>query len=104
MKRNNGPDLTTGSCEMSNMQRELYLRVIDDHHAVTPIVYQIHNYRYAFDISRWLYENSITGKILIDFLKVKFENSIMELVKFVIMKINNDREKKPIYAHKDYKI
>tara|TARA_Y100001963_G_scaffold122832_1_gene172407 strand:- start:595 stop:906 length:312 start_codon:yes stop_codon:yes gene_type:complete len=93
-----------GSPQMSNMQRELYLRLIDDHAAAMPVVYQINNYRYCFEISRWLYENSITGRILIDFLKVKFENSIMEMVKFIIMKINNDREKKPIYAYKDYKI
>jgi len=92
------------SCQISNMQRELYLRIVDDIPSVTPIIYQIHKYKYSWFIARWLYENGIKGKTLLDFLKVKFENSIMEMVKFIIMKINNDREKKPIYAYKDYKI
>ncbi len=95
-------DASKEPCQISNMQRELYLRIIDDNPSVTPIIYQIHKYKYSWFISRWLYENAITGKTLLDFLKVKFENSIMEMVRFVIMKINKDREVKPIYAHKDY--
>ena len=90
------------SCQISEMQRELYLRIVDDIPSVTPIIYQIHKYKYSWFIARWLYENGIKGKTLLDFLKVKFENSIMEMVRFVIMKINKDRDLKPIYAHKDY--
>ena len=104
MKSNDCADGTKGSCEMSDMQRELYFRLMDGNNSVMPIIFQIHNYKYSWEISRWLYENQITGRILVDFLKVKFESSIMRMVKFVIMKINKDKELKPIYAHKDYKV
>ena len=90
------------TCQISEMQRELYLRIIDDIPQVTPIIYQIHKYKYSWFISRWLYENGIKGKTLLDFLKVKFENSIMGMVQFIIMKINKDQEEKPIYVYKDY--
>tara|TARA_B100000749_G_C18269903_1_gene399908 strand:- start:393 stop:710 length:318 start_codon:yes stop_codon:yes gene_type:complete len=102
--KNDLVDVSKGSCEMSFLQRELYLRIVDGDPRVMPIVHQIHNYRYSVDISRWLYENQITGKILLDFLKVSFENSIMGMVKFIIMKINRAKEIKPIYVNKDYKI
>ena len=101
--KNDKVSTSKGNREMSAMQRELYLRIVDDNPLVMPIVYNIHNYKFSFEISRWLYENQITGKILLDFLKTKFENSILALVKFVVMKINKDKEIKPLY-YKDYKV
>jgi hypothetical protein len=101
--KNDKANISKGNREMSAIQRELYLRIVDDNPSVVPIVYNIHNYKFSFEISRWLYENQITGKILLDFLKTKFENSILALVKFVVMKINKDKEIKPLY-YKDYKV
>ena len=89
---------------MSNSERDFFLRVIDDDPRVMPIAHQISKYKNSLDITDWLIKNKITGIILLDFLKTKFENSILEMVKFIIMKINKDKEPKPIYAHKDYKV
>ena len=89
---------------MSNTQKDFYLRIIDQDPRVIPIAHGISRYKNQLDISIWLIRNKITGEILLDFLKVNFENSIMSMVKFIIMKINKDNQIKPIYAHKDYKI
>ena len=101
--KNDKVSTSKGNREMSVIQRELYLKIVDDNPLVVPIVYNIHNYKFSFEISKWLYENKITGKILLDFLKTKFENSLLALVKFIVMKINKDKKIKPLYA-KDYKI
>ena len=89
---------------MSNSERDFFLRVINDDPRVMPIAHQISKYKNSLDITVWLIKNKITGIILLDFLKSKFENSILDMVKFIIMKINKDKEPKPIYAHKDYKV
>ena len=89
---------------MTESEREFYLRVIDQDPRVMPIAHEISKYKHSLDITVWLIKNNITGKILLDFLKNNFENSIMGMIKFIIMKINGDKEIKPIYAHKDYKV
>ena len=87
---------------MTNAERDFYLRIIDDNPSVMPIVYEISKYKHSLDIQVWLIKNKITGKILLSWLKETFENSIINMVKFIIKKVNKDKEIKPIIAHKDY--
>ena len=69
-----------------------------------PVAYEISKYKHSLDIQVWLIKNKMTGKILQSWLKEEFDNSIMSMIKEIIMRINRDKEIKPIYAHTDYRI
>tara|TARA_R100000781_G_scaffold105913_1_gene69793 strand:+ start:3156 stop:3431 length:276 start_codon:yes stop_codon:yes gene_type:complete len=89
---------------MSNAERDFYLRIIDDQPGVMPVAYEISKYKHSLDIQVWLIKNKITGKILLSWLNEKFDHSIMSMIKYIIKRVNKDKEIKPIYAHKDYRV
>jgi hypothetical protein len=88
--------------ELSNSS--FYLRIIDEQPGLMPVAYEISKYKHSLDIQVWLIKNKMTGKILQSWLKEEFDNSIMSMIKEIIMRINRDKEIKPIYAHTDYRI
>ena len=87
---------------MSKAEREFYLRIVEDTPSLMPVIYEISKYKHSLDIQVWLIKNKLTGKNLVSWLKESFDNSIMSMVKFIIKKVNKDKEIKPIIAHKDY--
>ena len=87
---------------MSKAEREFYLRIVEDTPSLVPVIYEISKYKHSLDIQVWLIKNKLTGKNLVSWLKESFNNSIMSMVKFIIKKVNKDKEIKPIIAHKDY--
>ena len=87
---------------MTNAERDFYLRIIDDVPGVVPIVYEISKYKHSLDIQVFLIKNNLTGKNLLSWLKNDFSNSILTMIKFVIQKINNERDLKPVIVGKDY--
>ena len=89
---------------MSNAERDFYLRIIDDQPGLMPVAYEISKYKHSLDIQVWLIKNKITGKILQSWLKDKFDHSIMSMVQYIIKRVNKDKEIKPIFAHKDYRV
>lgn len=89
---------------ITNAERDFYLRIIDEQPGLMPVAYEISKYKHSLDIQVWLIKNKMTGKILQSWLKEEFDNSIMSMVKEIIMRINRDKEVKPIYAYKDYRI
>jgi len=89
---------------ITNAERDFYLRIIDEQPGLMPVAYEISKYKHSLDIQVWLIKNKMTGKILQSWLKEEFDNSIMSMIKEIIMRINRDKEIKPIYAHTDYRI
>jgi hypothetical protein len=89
---------------MTNAERDFYLRIIDEQPGLMPVAYEISKYKHSLDIQVWLIKNKMTGKILQSWLKEEFNNSIMSMCQWIIKKVNNDKEIKAIYAHKDYKV
>ena len=87
---------------MTNAERDFYLRIIDDVPGAMPIVYEISKYKHSLDIQVFLIKNKLTGQNLLSWLKTEFSNSIMTMCKWVIKRINSDKEIKPILANKDY--
>lgn len=89
---------------MTNAERDFYLRIIDEQPGLMPVAYEISKYKHSLDIQVWLIKNKLTGKVLQSWLKEEFSNSIMSMCRFIIQKANKDKEEKPIYAHKDYRV
>ena len=89
---------------MTNAERDFYLRIIDEQPGLMPVAYEISKYKHSLDIQVWLIKNKMTGKILQSWLKEEFNNSIMSMCQWIIKRVNNDKEVKAIYAHKDYKV
>jgi hypothetical protein len=89
---------------ITNTERDFYLRIIDEQPGLVPLAYEISKYKHSLDIQVWLIKNKMTGRNLQSWLKVEFNNSMMSLIKYIIKKANGDKEIKPIYAHKDYRV
>jgi hypothetical protein len=89
---------------MTNAERDFYLRIIDEQPGLMPVAYEISKYKHSLDIQVWLIKNRMTGKILQSWLKENFDNSIMSMIKYIIKRVNGDKEIKPVYAHKDYRV
>lgn len=52
------------------------------------------------EILKWLKSNGYVGDIFVDWIQNKFDNSPMELVKFVRMKLMTDVKTRPVLARK----
>ncbi len=89
---------------ITNTERDFYLRIIDEQPGLVPLAYEISKYKHSLDIQVWLIKNKMTGRNLQSWLKVEFDNSMMSMIKYIIKKANGDKEIKPIYAHKDYRV
>jgi hypothetical protein len=83
-------------------QRELILRLSDGQMATLPILYHFINYRRCNDIFQWLLSNGFTGNNLIALVNREFGNQMLNVVKFILMKIDKDRVMKPLFLGKDY--
>jgi hypothetical protein len=89
---------------MTNAERDFYLRIIDEQPGLMPVAYEISKYKHSLDIQVWLLKNKITGKILQSWLKEEFDNSIMSMIKYIIKRVNSDKELPRIIGGVDYRI
>jgi hypothetical protein len=89
---------------MTNAERDFYIRIIDEQPGLMAVAYEISKYKHSLDIQVWLIKNNLTGKNLQSWLKEEFDHSIMSMIKYIIKRVNSDKEIKPIYAHRDYRV
>jgi hypothetical protein len=68
--------------------KDLMHIVIDGKPELIPIMHQLHRFKDCQKILKWLFKNKITGKNLVDWLKVEHSNSVMGMVKFIVQKNN----------------
>lgn len=87
---------------MTDRTRSLMLLVINDNPQLLPIMHQLLHYRHCDNFLRWLCLNKITGSNLIDWLKVCHNNSILNMVKFIIKSCEKNKELRPVMLGKDW--
>ena len=88
--------------KMPQRLRYKILEICNGKQELLPIIYQMSSYFRFEGCLNWLYENKITGKTLLDWLKIEHDGSIMGMMQFILMKINKNKTIMPILANKDY--
>jgi hypothetical protein len=62
------------------------------------VVHGIYNFRKADLVFEWLVKNHFTGSILLRWFKTTWNNSVFELVKFVLGKIEKEIKTEVLYG------
>lgn len=88
--------------KLSSTRKDLMHLVINDNPVLVPIIHQLTHYRCCDSFLKWLVINKITGRNLVEWLKIQHENSVMSMVQFIIMKQNKERSKIPLILNKDW--
>ena len=88
---------------MDNETRDLFQMVMNGKYELLPIMHQLSRYRDHKKFLKWLFLNGITGQNLFEWLKIKFNNSTMSMVKFIVKHHNKNIEEKPIFLGRDWK-
>lgn len=87
---------------MTPRERENYLYLADGNPAALTILWRIQTFKRSEEISHWLVKNQLNGKKLETFFKEHHKSSMLSLVKYVISKIDKERELVPLFK-KDFK-
>jgi len=85
---------------MTGHEKERMLTLINGDTRVFPYLQHIEVFKRKAEICTWLIESKITGKNLMDWIKVNFDGSCFEMCRYVLAKVEkvpwNTRK---IYAH-----
>ena len=87
---------------MNEKRNELIRIVVNGNPGLIPFMYQLAHYVKCNMFLEWLIKNNIIGRNLIDWLKIYHQNSIMNMVKFIIKSHNKNKEYHPIILNKDW--
>jgi len=82
--------------------KDLMLNIIDDDPVIVPIMHQLTRYKDCYKILKWLYQNNMRGKNLKDWIKVSFNDSVISMVQYIVMRNNQETKEKPIIYGKDW--
>ena len=89
--------------KMSQEAKELMHKVMDGQIVLVPVIHQLTRYVDHEKFLKWLVINKITGANLLDWIKINFRGSLLEMVKYIIKINNREREIAPIYYGKDWR-
>lgn len=88
--------------ELSHERRQKMLRIIDGHPNLPLVMYQWHKLRRCDEILDWLLRNRITGMNLFAWLRGEYQFHTLSMAKFILMKVDKEKEEKPILVGRDY--
>ncbi len=80
----------------------LYAQVIDGRPDLLPIMHRLEGYIQHESFLKWLKNNRITGKNLVEWLRIEHQGSLQNMVQFIIKNQNKNREYEPIMLGKDW--
>lgn len=89
---------------MDIKRRELILKVVGDDTRVMEVMYHFDHFVHAETMLEWLVKNKLTGKAFYELYLGEFKASWLSMGKWVVMKINKDKEVKALYAGKDFRV
>jgi hypothetical protein len=89
---------------MDTKKRELFFRVIDGDSRLIEIMFHFDRFTHCERMLEWLIQNKITGKTFFDLYLNTFKASWLSMGKWVVMRVNKDKELKPVYAGKDFRV
>lgn len=87
---------------MNNKTRDLIHKCLNENLKLLPLMHQLTSYRDIDRILNWLIMNNLTGKNLEEWIKGNFENSVMSMVKWIIMHQNKEKDYRPIIYGRDW--
>ncbi len=87
---------------MTPKRKNLMHKVINDQMALVPIMHQLDRYTHCDKFLTWLIRNKITGQNLVEWLKIYHNNSIMNMVKFIIKTVEKSKDLPAIIYNKDW--
>lgn len=87
---------------MSEVTRELLLKVIDGHPDTPRIAYMVYQFRRRDEMLAWLVANRLTGSNLANWVQTNCGGSNFAAAKFVLTKVKRERELQPVIAETDF--
>lgn len=78
------------------------LRICDGDMRVPPYLYIFNSHKRVDEVLDWMLRNHFTGKNFILWAQGVHERSILEVIKEILMRIDKEKEIKPIIAGIDY--
>lgn len=89
---------------MSEARREVFLRVVDNDPRLPPYLFNWMQRPACDVVCRWLIAHNMTGKVLHDWMKHEFGQSMDKPFKWVFARVMNDPEyeKRPTLLGRDW--
>lgn len=89
---------------MTDLRKRLILELSigDINHPVLPILHFLTRFKRCDEILNWLLKNRLTGNEIVLAVKYQFQNSQLTFVKWVLSRIDKNKELKPIIVGVDY--
>lgn len=88
--------------KMTPKRRKLMFRVMDEQVGALPLLHHFNDYHRCDEILTWLIRNKLTGKNFMAWVQEHFaRNSLLEPARFILQKIDNEKEKRPILLGRD---
>lgn len=82
--------------------REMMMVVADGDPRVIHYLLELNKFKRVEDIIAWLCRNKLTGNNFIEWVKKEHFDSLLDVVSYILMKVDKDVQKRPIYL-KDMK-
>ena len=86
---------------MTPYRKKLLLEILEEKSELTHIAFHISNMARCNEICLWLIRNKITGFKLAQFWRFEHERSYLNMMKYILSKIDKDQIK-PIIGGRDY--
>lgn len=87
---------------MNPKRRELMHRAMNHELKLVPVMHQLARYKHCDKILLWLISANIIGKDLLEFLQLEFNNSVMAMVQFIVMRNEKNKEIKSMIIGRDW--
>lgn len=87
---------------MNPKTKELMHVVINGNLALVPIMHQLSHYRDINKFLSWLNRNHIVGNNLVEWLQLTHQNSVLNMVKFIVKRHNKGIQNNELIFGKDW--
>lgn len=88
---------------MTEKRRELMHKCMDGQFHLAPLMHELDRYRRCDEVLNWLYMHKIVGKELQLFLFQAFRMAIDNMVKWILSKVDKEKQLRPTIIGRDYK-
>lgn len=78
------------------------MRIADGNAQALPILFELDGFVHAERMFRWMIANKITGETFVEMVQNQFQHSWLSFGKWVVMRVNKDKEVKKVIAGKDF--
>ena len=87
---------------LSNKTKELMHIVMNGNMSLVPVMHQLSHYRDIDKFLTWLDRNHIVGNNLTEWLQQNHQNSVLNMVKFIVSRHNKGIQNNELILGKDW--